>query len=201
MYEERLTEFSRERLDGRPIPDDLRTMLVAQWEGRTDFQRLLDVTFPEPGELSPFLDTGYLSATELADPDMQAVNAGYAQMSEYAKFVAKLGEDGHWVGYWMHPDEPADASPPVIELDTEFSYRSLAGRNLAEACASGQARYQDDVPMAFTRLADRLAELGLPLSTRDHDALYDPEYTVDPEELTDELIDAEREKRGIGAAR
>ena len=29
MYEERLAEFSRERLDGRPIPDDLRTMLVA----------------------------------------------------------------------------------------------------------------------------------------------------------------------------
>ncbi|GAB3969752.1 hypothetical protein GCM10029978_041720 [Actinoallomurus acanthiterrae] len=201
MYEERLAEFSRERLGGRPIPNDLRTMLVAQWEGRSDFRLLLDVTFPEPGELSPFLDTSYLSATELADPDMQAVNAGYARMSEYARFVAKLGEDGHWVGYWMHPDEPADAPAPVIELDTEFSYRNLTGRNLAEACASGQARYQDDVPTAFTRLADRLAELGLPLSTRDHDALYDPEYTVDPEELTDELIDAEREKRGIGAAR
>ncbi|WP_433172600.1 hypothetical protein [Actinoallomurus sp. CA-150999] len=203
MDEERLAEFSRERLDGRPIPDDLRTMLVAQWEGRTDFRLLLDVTFPEPGELSPFLDTGYLSAKELADPDMQAVNAGYAQMSEYAKFVAKLGEDGHWVGYWMHPDEPADAPPPVIELDTEFSYRSLAGRNLAEACASGQARYQDepDVRITFTQLADRLAALGLPLSTRDYDALYDADYAVDPEELTDELIDAEREKRGIRTAR
>lgn len=32
MYEERLAEFSRERLDGRPIPDDLRTMLVIDAE-------------------------------------------------------------------------------------------------------------------------------------------------------------------------
>lgn len=95
MYEERLAEFSRERLDGRPIPNDLRTMLVAQWEGRTDFQYLLDITF----------------------------------------------------------------------------------------------------------FADQLAALGLPLSTRDYDALYDDDYAVDPEKLTDELIDAEREKRGIRTAR
>jgi hypothetical protein len=123
MYEERLAEFSRERLDGRPIPDDLRTMLVAQWEGRTDFQYLLDLTFFEPGQLSPLLDTSYLSKKELADPDMQAINAGCAEMSKYAKFVAKGGQG--WIGYWMHPDEPTDAPPLVIELDTEREKRGI----------------------------------------------------------------------------
>jgi hypothetical protein len=201
MYEERLAEFSRERLDGRPIPDDLRTMLVAQWEGRTDFQRLLDITFFEPGQLSPLLDTSYLSEERLADPEMQAINAGCAEMSKYAKFVARGGKG--WIGYWMHPDEPADAPLAVIELDTEFTYWGMAGRNLAEACASEQAQYQDepDESIAFTQLADQLAELGLPLTTRDYEALYDDDYTVDPEELSEKLIDAERKKRGIGAAR
>ncbi|MGK5551622.1 hypothetical protein ACSNOI_08400 [Actinomadura kijaniata] len=195
MYEERLAEFSRERLDGRPVPDDLRTMLVAQWEGRTDFQFLLDLTFLEPGEPSPLLDTSYLSEKELADPEMQAVNAGVAEVSRYAKFVARGGKG--WIGYWTHPDEP-EGPPPVIELDTEFTYWTLAGRNLAEACAAEQAHYQDEtIAVAFAQLADRLAELGLPLSTRDHDALHDPGCVVDPEKLTAELIDIERRKRGI----
>ncbi|XVQ11978.1 hypothetical protein ACQP1W_05180 [Spirillospora sp. CA-255316] len=195
MYEERLAEFSRERLDGRPIPDDLRTMLVAQWEGRTDFRFLLDITFLEPGQPSPLLDTSYLSEKELADPEMQAITAGTAEVSKYAKFVAEGGKG--WIGYWMHPDEPADASPPILELDTEFTYWSLAGRNLAEACASEKAHYQDepDERLAFAQLADQLAELGLPLSTRDYDDLHDPDYAVEPEKLTQELIDAERKKR------
>ncbi|GAA3964624.1 hypothetical protein GCM10023085_53970 [Actinomadura viridis] len=68
MYEERLAEFSRERLDGRPIPDDLRTMLVAQWEGRTDFQSLLDVTFFEPGRLSPLLGLTTRTSRTSASP-------------------------------------------------------------------------------------------------------------------------------------
>ncbi|MFF5258963.1 hypothetical protein ACFY4C_08455 [Actinomadura viridis] len=198
MHEERLAEFSRERLDGRPIPDDLRAMLVAQWEGRTDFRFLLDITFFEPGQLSPLLDTGYLTEKELADPEMQAVNAGAAEMSKYAKFVAEGGKG--WIGYWTHPDEPADVPPPIIELDTEFTFWNLAGRTLAEACASERAHYQDepDERVAFAQLADRLAELGLPLGTRDYDALHDPEYTVAPEQLMEDLIDAERKKRGLG---
>ncbi|WP_067816963.1 hypothetical protein [Actinomadura kijaniata] len=196
MHEERLAEFSRERLDGRPVPDDLRTMLVAQWEGRTDLQFLLDLTFLEPGEPSPLLDTSYLSEKELADPEMQAINAGIAEMSRYAKFVAKGGKG--WIGYWTHPDEP-EGPPPVIELDTEFTYWTLAGGNLAEACASERARYQGepDERIAFAQLADQLAELGLPLSTRDYDALHDPGCEVDPEKLTNELIDIERGNRGI----
>ncbi|AGP60504.1 hypothetical protein M271_45695 [Streptomyces rapamycinicus NRRL 5491] len=47
MFEERLAQFSRDRLDGRPVPDDVRVMLVAQWEARTDFSALLGMTFLE----------------------------------------------------------------------------------------------------------------------------------------------------------
>ncbi|MFB6821023.1 hypothetical protein ACFCXA_05470 [Streptomyces virginiae] len=197
MYDERLAEFSRERLDGRPIPDDLRVLLVAQWEGRTDFTRLLDLDFFEAGEVHPLLDTSYLSETQLADPEMQAVNAAAAEMATYVKLVAKGGKG--WIGYWLHPDEPADRAWHLAELDTEFTFWSMVGLALTEGVAAERASYQDepDERIAFTQLAAELAELGTTLSTQDYDALDDTEYTVSPEELMEELIEAEREKRGL----
>ncbi|MCX5110845.1 hypothetical protein OOK13_20305 [Streptomyces sp. NBC_00378] len=197
MYDERLAGFSRERLDGRPIPDDLRVLLVAQWEGRTDFTHLLDLDFFEAGEVHPLLDTSYLSEKELADPEMQAVNAAAAEMAKYVKLVAKGGKG--WIGYWLHPDEPTDRAWHLMELDTEFTFWGLVGRTLTEGVAAERASYQDepDERIAFTQLAAELAELGLPLSTRDYGALADTEYTVNPEKLMEELIEAEREKRGL----
>ncbi|MEV0374381.1 hypothetical protein AB0I10_32080 [Streptomyces sp. NPDC050636] len=86
-----------------------------------------------------------------------------------------------WIGYWLHPDEPADRPSPVIELDTEFSYRAMAGSTLVEACAADQAQYHDepDERIAFSLLCTRLTELGPPLSVNDYDALYEPEFTLD----------------------
>ncbi|MFI5768929.1 hypothetical protein ACIA74_10300 [Streptomyces sp. NPDC051658] len=197
MYDERLAGFSRERLDGRPIPDDLRVLLVAQWEGRTDFTHLLDLDFFEAGEVHPLLDTSYLSEKELADPEMQAVNAAAAEMAKYVKLVAKGGKG--WIGYWLHPDEPGDRAWHLMELDTEFTFWGLVGLTLTEGVAAERASYQDepDERIAFTRLAAELAELGLPLSTQDYDALDDTEYMVAPEELMEELLEAERKKRGL----
>ncbi|MFE5090868.1 hypothetical protein ACFRCI_10805 [Streptomyces sp. NPDC056638] len=197
MHDERLAEFSRERLDGRPIPDDLRVLLVAQWEGRTEFTRLLDLEFFEAGEVHPLLDTSYLSEKELADPEMQAVNAAAAEMAKYVKLVAKGGKG--WLGYWLHPDEPADRAWHTIELDTEFTFWGLAGLALTEGVAAERAHYRDepDERIAFTQLAAELAGLGLPLSTQDYDTLDDTGYTVDPEELMEELTEAEREKHGL----
>ncbi|MEU5823728.1 hypothetical protein ABZ798_21785 [Streptomyces sp. NPDC047803] len=198
VYGERLAEFSRERLDGRPVPDDLRALLTAQWEGRDNFAHLLGLEFFEPGELHPFLDTGYLSAEELADPEMRAVNAGAARMAAYVKLVAKGGHG--WVGYWLHPDEPTDPAWRLIGLDTEFTLWHMSGSTLAEGAAAEQAGYQDepDERVAYAQLAAELAALGLPLGTADFDALDDSEYAVDPEKLMKTLIEEERARLGLG---
>jgi hypothetical protein len=195
MFEDRLAEFSRERLDGRSIPADLRMMLVAQWENRTDFRDLLGVAFFEPGRVSPLLDTSYLREEELADPEMQAVNAGAAALAEYVKLVAEGGKG--WIGYWLHPDEPADRPVPLLELDTEFTFWGLSGRTLAEACAVEAVRYEEDQREAFSVLKSRLAQLGLDLDADDYDAVYEPDSNMDPGELMDELTEAERERRGL----
>ncbi|GAA4669137.1 hypothetical protein [Streptomyces youssoufiensis] len=101
--------------------------------------------------------------------------------------------------YWLHPDEPADRPWHLIALDTEFTFWGLAGSTLAEGAAAEQASYQDepDERVAFARLATELAALGLPLGTQDYDALDDTAYTVDPESLMEELIQAERVRRGL----
>ncbi|MFF2555534.1 hypothetical protein ACFVUS_31320 [Nocardia sp. NPDC058058] len=197
MYDARLAEFSRERLDGRPIPDDLRVLLVAQWEGRTEFSDLLDLDFFEAGEVHPLLDTSYMSEASLADPETQAENAGAAELARYLKLVAKGGKG--WVGYWLHPDEPSERAWRPIVLDTEFTFWGLPGLSLAEGVAAEQAGYQNepDERIAFARLATELAGLGLSLSTQDFDALDDSGLTVDPEEFLEELVEAEREKRGL----
>lgn len=125
---------------------------------------------------------------------MQSVNAGAPEMAKYVQLVAKGGKG--WIGYWLHPDEPADRAWHLVELDTEFTFWGLVGLTLAEGSAAEQASCQGepDERIAFTQLA---AELGLPLSTQDYDALDDTEYTVDPEKLMEELVEAEREKRGL----
>ncbi|MGW1412238.1 hypothetical protein ACWCPY_40580, partial [Streptomyces sp. NPDC002403] len=125
------------------------------------------------------------------------VNAAATEMAEYVKLVAKGGKG--WIGYWLHPDEPADRAWHLIELDTEFTFWGPAGLTLTEGAAAERAHYQDepDERIAFTQLAAELAKLGLPLSTQDYDALDDTECAVDPEELMEELIEAEREKRGL----
>lgn len=194
-YDERLAAFSRERLDGLPVPDDLRVLLLAHWEGRPDFDHLLGLEHFEEGELHPFLDTGYLSEQELADPEMQAVNAGTARMVEYVKLVAKGGKG--WVGYWVHPDEPVRRP---IELDTEFTLWQTTGSTLTEALAFEQSAFQDepDERVAFGQLAAELAALGLPLGTTDYDALDDSDFAVDPEKLMETLVEAERVARGLG---
>ncbi|MFC3998970.1 hypothetical protein ACFOVU_23825 [Nocardiopsis sediminis] len=195
MSEERLAEFSRERLGGRPVPDDLRVLLTEHWEGRTDLLHLLDLQFLEPGDVHPMLDESYLREEERADISMIAVRAASSAVAEHLHIVARHGKG--WVGYWTHPDEPADKPVPLIELDTEFTFWGMEGRSLAEACAADMVRLYDDEEDPkehFARLADTLIEHGVPMSTRDYEEVYEPEIAVDPEELHDEINDAEFER-------
>ncbi len=55
---------------------------------------------------------------------------------------------------------------------------------------------EPDKRVAFARPATELATLGLPLGTRDYVTLDDTAYTVDPRNLMEGLIQAERVRRG-----
>ncbi|MFD0560091.1 hypothetical protein ACFQ3B_23985 [Stackebrandtia endophytica] len=47
-------------------------------------------------------------------------------------------------GDWMHPGEPADRGPAVVEVDSEFPFRLHPGRCLAETLVAAEAEYADD---------------------------------------------------------
>ncbi|MEU5612559.1 hypothetical protein ACI2L4_37720 [Streptomyces sparsogenes] len=91
----------------------------------------------------------------------------------------------------MHPDEPQDQPTSNVEID--INPPVMRGGALTEVCAAELAFYKDD-PAEYARLADWLAELGVPVSTRHYDAIYEPEVAMDPDELFDGLSDAEFER-------
>lgn len=195
MYDDRLAEFSRERLGGREVPEDLRIILIGHWDHDEEIIDLFPVEFLEPGAPHPLRDHSYLNERERADPDMQCVVTASNQMAEYVQLVCECRKG--WWGYWVHPDQPADEPPPPIELDTEAQYWGLDGRSFAEAYIADTVDDEDDPAAAFAELADRLIALGIPVSTRDYAALESIAEVVDPQRLDEELADAERVKRGL----
>ncbi|MFD8869652.1 hypothetical protein ACFV1F_35905 [Streptomyces sp. NPDC059590] len=98
----------------------------------------------------------------------------------------RLAEGGKgWIGYWTHPDEPQDQPTSIVEIDSEATVLSMCGRTLTGACAADLDFYKEGPAAEFARLTDQLAELGVPVGTRDYDALYEPDLAVDPGERFD----------------
>jgi|GEM_PF-5829277 len=194
MTAERLAEFSRARLGGRNVPDDLRVMLAAQWAGDTSFLEMVGVEFIEADEQHPLLDTSYLRPEELADPEIQSMNAAMATISEHARLVAR--SDDVWLGYWTHPDEPADREPSIVEVDTEYSFRLHPGRSLAEALVVAASEYSDDEE-AHAELAAAMATAGITGVATDPSEVPEPGSIVDPEDEVRALVIAERATRGL----
>ncbi len=186
--DDRIAEFSRERLGGRPVPDDLATLLKAQWGGNDGPLEDLEVEFFAPGESHPLLDHSYLDAKDLANPDIVANVAAVNEVNSHIGFVAE-GLNGAVIGYWFHPDEPAERPAPVVRLDTEGQIEILDGTMFAEAIV-GKWVYDDDE--WFGRLADGFVALGVPMPVRRTADLVRPRVAVDPATLHNQLFEAER---------
>ncbi|QKW07422.1 hypothetical protein HUT18_14545 [Streptomyces sp. NA04227] len=193
MFDERLARFSRERLGGRPVPEDLRLMLTAGWEGREDVVAAYGITFLEPGERDPLVDHDYLTEQDRADPDIAANCAAFVRMTAYLKTFAR-GEDGDFYGYWLHPDEPAGRPPAVVRVDTEGSYLLLSGSGFAEGCA---AEFGYDSAEDFAELVERFGDIGITVTARSADELGTPELAREPEELHHEFYNDERRGHGL----
>lgn len=194
MFDERLKEFSQERLGGRPVPEDVRLLATAQWEGRGHPFEQFGITILEPSAQHPLIDTSYLSEKERVDPDIMANCAASEQMAKYLKAVAQ-GEDGNFYGYWLHPQQQEDQQPPpVIKVDTELTYWELGGHIFSEACLYDIAFDDDEL---FVKVAAELARLhiSIPVSSREDLA----ELCADPapEDMHRRLYYAERERLGL----
>lgn len=193
MYDERLKEFSRLRLDGRPVPEDVRLLATAQWEGRGHPFERFGITILEPGAPHPLTDFSYIGETERANPDIMANCAASTQMATYLKAVAQ-DEDSGFYGYWLHPQQRVDRQPPpVVKVDSELTYWELGGRTFAEACLYDIA-FDDDA--LFTEVAAALAELRVPVSAGSREGLAELAADPSPDDMHRRLYYSERERLG-----
>lgn len=195
MIAGRLEEFSRERLGGRPVPEDVRILATAQWEGREHPFERFGITILEPGVTNPMTDHSYLSEKERAKPDIMANGVAFERMAEYLKVIAQH-EDGEGYGYWVHPEQRKDQSPPVIKLDTEGTFWVLAGRTFSEACLD-DISYDDDE--LFVEVAAELAQLHISIPGSSGKDLGELSVSPSPEDVHHRFYNAERERLGLPA--
>ncbi|WP_327710991.1 hypothetical protein OG912_22585 [Streptomyces sp. NBC_00464] len=196
MYDERLKEFSRQRLGGRPVPEDVRLLATAQWEGRGHPFEQFGIAILEPSAPHPLTDFSYLGEKQRADPDIMANCAASAQMATYLQAVAQ-DEDGSFYGYWLHPLQRVDPNPPpVVKVDTELTYWELGGRTFAEACLYDIAFDDDEL---FAEVAAALAKLHVSVSAGSREGLGELPADPAPEDEHRRLYYTERERLGLPA--
>ncbi|MGP3989599.1 hypothetical protein [Streptomyces sp. 3N207] len=195
-----MESFSRERLDGRRVPEDLRGLLIAQWEGRQAFYEQFGIRFLESGEIDPLLEQ---SSRDERAPAAPTTAGGVVdrRMAQYVKVVAKH-EDGDCYGYWVHPDEPTDRPARIVHRDTEGSFMLMGGNTFAGAIVDDyfsvpEEEFAEVAEHFSAEAAELLAELGIAVPIRSTADLDRPETHLDPDAVYAELHDAELERRGL----
>src|SRR6478672_9063339 len=94
----KVSALAANRLNGEPVPDDLKILL----ENCDELFELTGIRLNTKKDWAPWLDTSYLSARERADPEVIANLRATAEVCEMVAFVA-AEEDGQYVGYWRGP--------------------------------------------------------------------------------------------------
>ena len=191
--DEKLAEYSRQRLAGRELPDDLRKLLVLQWQrgaatAGADPLDAMGATLLEAGETHDLLDHSYLNDKDRADPDIMANVAAMRSTCEHAAFVAQ-DADRNIVGYWFGPENADIGAAPIIKLDTEGRFSLLEGRTLSEAML-GSHVFEDDAK--FAELKAVFASAGIAIGAESFDDLAYPSPPTDPAEFHEQRYEENR---------
>jgi hypothetical protein len=183
-HDSKLAEYSRQRLGGRKLPDDLRTLLVLQWQrgvtaAGADPLDEMGVVLLEAGETHALLDHSYLNDKDRANPDTMANVAAMMSTCEHAAFVAR-DDDDRIIGYWFGPENVGIDAAPILRLDTEGQFALLEGGTLSEALLGSHVF--DDAER-FTQLKEEFAKAGIAISAGSWDELAYPHPPTDPAEF------------------
>lgn len=99
-------------------------------------------------------------------------------------------------GDWMHPGEPADRGPAVVEVDSEFPFRLHPGRCLAETLVAAEAEYADDETTHAT-IAAVMAATGIAGVATDVAEVFPLESVVESAAVVLAVVATERAARGL----
>lgn len=159
------------------IPEDL-----AVW------RRLRDAGEPNPwseglrlladDERPEALDTGYLTAEDLANPDVVANVRAIEETAALITWVAEDGDEGQAFGYWRGPDDLPLTAAPVVSLDNEGQYQLLRGTSLSEALSDEYGQWSDD---GYAGMVAQCRSQGVVIAD-DPDDLPEPAVSPTPDE-------------------
>lgn len=123
------------------------------------------------------LDTGYLTAADLANPDIAANTQAIAETAALITWVAEDEDEGRAFGYWRGPEDLA--AGPVVSLDNEGQFELLRGASLSEALSDEYGQWDDD---GYAGVVARCRAEGVTISADDPDELLEPAVSPTPAE-------------------
>jgi hypothetical protein len=170
-----LAQFSQNRLDSEPVPDDVQLLLA----NRKKFSERTGVELNWKKKWAPWLDTSYLRPDELANPDIAANLRAIEEVCGLIAFIAANEDDSIYFGYWRGPRKRSIAKSPVVCLDSEGQFRLLAGSRFAEAILV--ATTFD--PEQFAEMRDWLRSLGIKIRWETLEKAKWPKDKDKPDEL------------------
>jgi hypothetical protein len=173
------SQFSINRLDGEPVPDDVRILLPDrdELEARGRIRLVLDEDW------HPWMDTTGLGEAILSDPAGAASIRARAEVTRLCAFVAEDGA-GQYLGYWRGPSHRKIPGCPIVLLDHAANFHLCAAQSFAEAVLEyNYAR------RGFHDLRDWLQSLGITITWESPSQLTLPHEKVPPKELYRQLFE------------
>ncbi|MHB1555941.1 MAG: hypothetical protein ACYC61_00540 [Isosphaeraceae bacterium] len=179
---ELVSQVSINRLDGEPVPEDLRILL----NHRDELAARTRMTLVADDDWSPWLDTSALARSIQSDPETAARMRATAEVARLSAFVA--GDDqSQYLGYWRGPTRRKIAMSPLVLLDEIGDFHLCVGSSFAEAILE-RAYGTDD----FVSLRAWLGSVGIAISWDTPAQLTVPHERMPPKEMQRRLFDQYR---------
>ena len=169
-------KFSARRLNGEPVPNDVKILL-----GHTEeLVARSGIKLSCEAEWTPWLDTSYLTEADRSNPDIIANMRAIADVCRLISFIA-AHEDGEYYGYWQGPSMRPVNNAPLVLLDNEGQFR-LCGSTFTEAVLS--RTYDEE---EFSEMRDWLRSLNIESLPETLSAVASPQVETAPHELHNSL--------------
>jgi hypothetical protein len=182
-----LEQFSQNRLDGEPVPGDLRILLPH----RDELAERTGIRLEWAGDWAPWKDSDFLID---ADPHGRDVALNIRAIKDVCRHIAFFGADqaGQLFGYWRGPSHRNVDESPLVLLDAKGQFHLSVASNFAEAILARAYGREH-----FTKLRAWLRALGISIDWQSPDQLTIPHEVSSPKELHKELFERYRmEPRG-----
>jgi hypothetical protein len=172
-----LSQFSSNRLDGEPVPDDLKILLPH----RDELAERTGIRLEWAEGWAPWLSKGGLTQTDRQNPENIA---NLRAILEVCRFIACVAEqNGRYFGYWRSPTGRTVANSPLVVFDGEGQFHLCIASTFAEAVLEKSYGHE-----GFEELRSWLQSVGILIGWENPSQLTFPHEKLPPKELYKELF-------------